>query len=154
MKKISKERCLPDGTNFDDLSAYRPGLKAVEEFGIISPLAKFKITKGEIRNYAKYLNINLYDKPSMPCLATRFPYNEELDEILLNQVEKAENILSKFGFIECRFRLHKDIARIEIPKKQFKDFIKVQDKILKQLSFLKIKYFTLDLKGIKSGSMD
>ena len=87
-----------DGTNYDDLHTFRPGRKALEELNVISPFAKFKITKQEIRDYAKKCGIEIYDKPSTPCLATRFPYNTNLTKENLKIVEKGEQILKNYGF--------------------------------------------------------
>ena len=102
-----------DGTNFDDLNSHRPGIKALEELEIISPFAKFGITKKEIREYAKECGIEIYDKPSTPCLATRFPYNTKLTKQNLQMTEQGEVILKKYGYKNCRFRIHGNIARIE-----------------------------------------
>ena len=143
-----------DGTNFDDLQVYRPGRKALEELGIISPFAMFKITKSEIREYSKKCNIPFYDKPSTPCLATRFPYETVLTPEKLKMVEKCEKVLKNFGFASCRFRVHNDIARIEILPENFNDFIRQKDEIINSLRFTGLKYITLDMEGLRSGSMD
>ena len=154
IKEYAKERLIIDGTNADDLKTYRPGIKALEEMGIYSPFTDFKITKSEIRDYAKYCGIKIYNKPSMPCFATRFPYNTNLSCELINTAKKSEKILKKAGFENCRFRIHGDIARIEISLCDMEKFIKYKKNILKELKKLNINYFTLDLDGIKSGSMD
>jgi len=147
-----------DGTNFDDLSCYRPGLKALEELNIISPLAEFKITKPEIRQYAKFLGLKIFNKPSTPCLATRFPYKTRLNIEDLTRVEAAEKILHNSNFTNCRVRFHKDvqnsdIARVEIPSEDFCRFIK-SPKITGKLKDLGFKYVTLDLEGLRQGGMD
>ena len=154
LKEISKDGCVIDGTNFDDLSVYRPGLKALKELGIISPFAKFEITKQEIRDYAKECGIEIFDKPSTPCLATRFPYGTELTPEKLALVEQGEKILRDFGFNCCRLRMHGDIARIEIPVSQFAQFLTAKDDIIKALKTLNTTYITLDMEGFRSGSMD
>ena len=143
-----------DGTNFDDLKVYRPGRKALEELGVVSPFAKFEITKSEIREYAKECGIPFYNKPSTPCLATRFPYGTKLTPEKLQMVEKGEDILKYFGFDCCRLRVHDDIARIEILPEQFGDFIAQKDEIIKAMKTLGLKYITLDIEGFRSGSMD
>lgn len=145
---------LFDGTNFDDLSAYRPGLKALKELDIISPLAKFKITKKEIREYALKSGISIYNKPSTPCLATRFPYGTKLNEEDIIKVQEGEKVLKKEGFENCRLRLHNDIARIEINKNKFSDFLLNKDEIIDKLKPIGFKYVTLDIEGIRNGSMD
>lgn len=143
-----------DGTNYDDLHTYRPGLKAIEELGIISPFAKFEITKDEIRSYAKSLGLEIYNKPSAPCLATRFPYGTHLTSGILEQVKSAENILVSYGFIENRVRLHGDIARIELPVNRFEDFISQRENLTKELKTIGFRYITLDIEGLRRGSMD
>ena len=145
---------IMDGTNFDDLHAFRPGLKALKELNISSPLAEFKITKQEIRMYAEEIGIEIAQKPSTPCLATRFPYGTRLDAEKINIVKQGENILKSFGFEANRLRLHDNIARIEIEKSRFNDFLARKDEIVQALKSTGITYITLDLEGLRSGSMD
>ena len=155
--RVAKENGLKtiiDGTNFDDLGVYRPGRKALKELGIISPFAKFEITKQEIRDYAKECGIEIFSKPSSPCLATRFPYGTKLTQEKLDIVEKGEQILKNLGFECCRLRLHDDIARIEILPEYFEKLLIQKEKLIKELKQLNIKYITLDLEGFRSGSMD
>ena len=152
LRSLTKRNII-DGTNFDDLSTFRPGLRALKELGIISPLAEFKITKEEIRAYAKELGISVYNKPSTPCLATRFPYNIDLCEDRLKIVEEGENFLKSQGFSNVRLRLHDDIARIELPKSDFDKIIN-NEKIIPKSKELGIRYITLDLEGLRRGSMD
>lgn len=152
--KVRGFKYIIDGTNFDDLSVYRPGRKALSELGVISPFAKFKITKKEIRDFARDCGIEIFNKPSSPCLATRFPYGENLTAEKLELVEKGEEFLKKRGFECCRLRLHGDIARIEILPEKFADFMKQKDFVISELKNLGIKYITLDLEGFRSGSMD
>ena len=155
--KIAKEngrKNIIDGTNFDDLGVYRPGRKALSELGVISPFAEFKITKREIREYSKTCGIELFNKPSSPCLATRFPYGTQLMPEKLKIVEKGEKILKSHGFECCRLRLHENIARIEISQEKFNEFLNKKDEIVTKLKNLEISYITLDLEGLRSGSMD
>lgn len=157
LKDFAKENNLKfiiDGTNADDIHTYRPGLRALEEMEIISPFVKFQITKQEIRDYAKEFGIEIFNKPSTPCLATRFPYGTELNERSLNIVRCGERFLKEIGFENNRFRLHNDIARIEIPKEQFEDFLAKKEEITKYIKHFGVKYVTLDMEGIRSGSMD
>ena len=157
MLKIADEynlRYVLDGTNFDDIHEYRPGLRALNELNVMSPFVKYEITKAEIRVYAKEKNIEIFDKPSTPCLATRFPYNTKLYKEKLMQVESAEKFLKNNGFLNCRVRVHNDIARIEISKEKFIDFINLNDDIIKALKPLGFSYITLDIEGLRSGSMD
>ena len=143
-----------DGTNYDDLHTYRPGLRAIEELGIISPFAKFEITKDEIRSYAKSIGLEIYNKPSTPCLATRFPYGAYLSTSMIEQVKSAENILARSGFVENRVRLHGDVARIELPVNRFEDFISQRENLTKELKTIGFRYITLDIEGLRRGSMD
>ncbi len=155
LKNFAGERFVIDGTNADDLKSYRPGIKALQELNILSPLAKFGITKDEIREFAKLSGIKIYNKPSTPCFATRFPYGTELSETLLNTAKKGEEIIKNYGFENCRFRIHKDTARIEIPISDIEEFLKHRTDILQNLKKeINLKYFTLDLEGLRSGSMD
>ena len=147
------DKTIIDGTNFDDLSSFRPGLKALKELKIISPLAEHKITKAEIREFARDLDLPNHNKPSTPCLATRFPYNIILTEQELRKVEAGEAVLKSAGFDDVRLRLHGDIARIELPKSEFKKIIN-NEKTLNKLKSLGIRYITLDLEGLRRGSMD
>ena len=151
-----KNRCniIIDGTNFDDLKVYRPGRKALDESGVISPFAKFEITKNEIREYAKNLGITHYNKPSAPCLATRFPYGTNLTNEKLQMVELGEKILKQSGFSCCRLRIHNEIARIEINPEFFQEFLSKRTVIITALKNIGLKYITLDIEGFRSGSMD
>lgn len=155
--KFAKDNNLKhivDGTNADDLKEYRPGLKALNELGIISPLAKLGITKKEVRKIAKNLNISVATRPSTPCMATRLPYNTKITPDLLEKIEKGEEFLKKLGFSVVRLRVHNKIARIEIDKKEFSRFLEEKNLIIAYLKKLGFIYITLDLEGFRSGSMD
>lgn len=143
-----------DGTNYDDLKEYRPGLKALKEMNITSPFAEHKITKEEIRLYAKECKIEIFDKPSTPCLATRFPYGSLLEAPKIEQVKTGEKILKTNGFLQNRLRMHGDVARIEIEKNKFDKLLKNREKITNELKSAGFHYITLDLEGFRSGSMD
>lgn len=154
LKELAPSKLIIDGTNADDLKTYRPGVKALKELEIFSPLAEFNIAKDDIRNFAKLNEIKNFDKPSNPCLATRLPYNTLLCEKDLYLVRDGEKIIREYGFNSCRLRLHNDVARIEIPVDKFPEFIEVSDKIVEKLKNLGVKYAALDLMGLRSGSMD
>lgn len=154
LKKLAGSKYVLDGTNFDDLSAYRPGLKALKELEILSPLAMFHITKQEIRNYAEELGLEIFDKPSTPCLATRFPYGTQLTKEKFYTVANGEKILKNLGFNKNRMRIHDNIARIEIPETDFENFLQHKNIIINKLKELGLKYLTLDIEGLRSGSMD
>lgn len=143
-----------EGTNEDDLHVYRPGIRALQELKIISPLARTGMTKAEVRNLAAEYGLSVAVKPSAPCLATRFPYGTELTYEKLLQVEKGEAYLKTFGLHNVRLRVHKDIVRIEVDEKEFSVVLKNREKIITCLNRLGYVYITLDLEGFRSGSMD
>lgn len=145
---------LVDGTNYDDLSSYRPGMKALKELGIHSPLLELQITKLQIRTLATQLSIASSDKPSAPCLATRLPYGTRFDYELLNRIDQGEIYLRHLGFYNVRLRLHQDILRLEVDKKDFSKLLEYKDNIVDKLKQLGFLYITLDLEGFRSGSMD
>ncbi len=145
---------LVDGSNYDDLNSYRPGMKALKELGIHSPLLTLQITKKEIRSLAARLDIAASTKPSAPCLATRLPYGTPFDFELLNRIDLGEKYIKSLGFYNVRLRLHEDILRIEIDKEDFSHFLDHRTAIIKKLKELSFLYITLDLEGFRSGSMD
>lgn len=143
-----------EGTNADDLKEYRPGLKAVEELGIKSPLKEAGFTKEEVRRLAKEQGISVANRPSAPCLATRFPYGDELTLEKLQRVEQGENYLKTLELYNVRLRIHGNIARIEADGDQMKKLVEHRAEIVKYLKDLGYSYITLDLEGFRSGSMD
>lgn len=143
-----------DGTNSDDLKIYRPGLRAIKELGIKSPLAECGFTKEEVRKLAEKLKIEVAKRPSAPCLATRFPYDEKLPLEKFSMVEEGENFLKEMGFLVNRIRVYKDVTRIEIPVSDFEKFMKYRENIIKELKRIGFKYINLDMEGFRSGSMD
>lgn len=142
-----------DGKNRDDLSVYRPGNKATEEVGIISPLAEIGFSKEDIRQDSKELGIKIWNKPSNSCLATRFPYNTILTEENLKKVEQSEEILKSLKIPKVRVRIHQDIARIEVEKEYFNIILQNQQ-VIEKIKNIGFKYVTLDLNGLTSGSFD
>ena len=162
IKKVANENgyeYLLDGKNADDLTVYRPGNKATEEVGVISPLAKFEISKEEIRQYSKNLGISFWNKPSNSCLATRFPYNTNLTEEGLKKVEESEEIIKNIGIKKVRVRVHDTIARIEVNPEDFEIILnnikhEHNKNIIEKIKDLGFSYVTLDLLGLKSGSFD
>ena len=145
---------IAEGSNLDDINDYRPGFKAVEELGVVSPLLDVEITKEEIRELAKELNLPNWNKPTAACLASRIPYGDEITKEALERVCQAELILSSYGFINARVRLHKTVARIEIMEKDFENFLKNRERILYSLKSLDFPYIALDLEGYKRGSLN
>ena len=136
----------------DDNGDYRPGLKAVAELGIKSPLRESKMTKDDIRALSKMLGLPTWNKQSFACLSSRFVYGETINEEKLGMVDKAEQLLLDMGFHQVRVRIHGMMARIEIEPAEF-------DKLMKEENRFKIvqefkKYVTLDLLGYRCGSMN
>lgn len=159
IKAIAHEHGLEhviEGSNLDDLGDYRPGLKAIDELGIKSPLRVAGLTKAEIRELSRELGLPTWDKPSYACLASRFVYGEMITPEKLNMVERAEELLLSLGFRQLRVRIHGDIARIEIMPNDFAQIIQedIRTKIYDSLKALGFSYVTLDLKGYRTGSMN
>ena len=143
-----------DGTNEDDLHVYRPGIKALKELGIKSPLAASRLTKSEIRKKSAELGISVANRPSTPCLATRFPYDTPLSYDAMVRVENGEKFIRDLGAYNVRIRIHEDIARIEVDENDIDIILKNKKEIIDHLKSLGYIYITLDLEGFRSGSMD
>lgn len=143
-----------DGTNSDDLKEYRPGLKAIAELDIISPLALLHINKKTVRAILKEHNIPTAAKPSSPCLATRFPYGTILTKDKLDAVGIAESKIKTLGFYNVRVRAHDSVARIELDANEFIKALEKKASIVDIVKKAGFDYVTLDLEGFKSGSMD
>lgn len=143
-----------EGTNEDDLHVYRPGIAALRELGIKSPLADAKLTKQEVRELAKEYKISAGDKPSAPCLATRFPYGTKLSYEDMGRLEKGEEYIRSLGGYNVRIRVHREVLRLEVDEDFFPTVLKKRREILSYLKELGYSYITLDLEGFRSGSMD
>lgn len=145
---------IVDGTNLDDLSEYRPGLKALGELKIHSPAAESGLTKKDVRALCAEFGLEVSKKPSSPCLATRLPYHTLITKEALKMIEEGEKALKLLGFTQVRVRKHGDIARIEVlgaeMEKVFQQYRLIAEK-LKEIGF---GYVTLDLECFRSGSMD
>jgi len=149
-------RYIADGVNISDFDEYRPGIKASDEEGIWHPFVDAGITKSEIRAIAKEIGLEFWDKPSSPCLATRIPYGDEITKAKLEQIERAEEILSGkgFRFKQVRARIHGEIVRIEVIPDEIDQALRLRREIIRELKGIGFKYITLDLEGYRSGSMD
>ncbi|MGI6093933.1 MAG: ATP-dependent sacrificial sulfur transferase LarE [Lachnospiraceae bacterium] len=143
-----------EGTNADDLQVYRPGLAAIQELGIKSPLVEAGFTKKEVREYAKEVGISVAERPSTPCLATRLPYGTDITLSVLQQIEEGEAWLRSRGYKNVRIRVHGEIARLELDAEAFSSCLKERDEIVRKLKEIGFTYITLDLEGFRSGSMD
>lgn len=159
LKPLAIERGYPyviDGVNADDLQDYRPGIQAAKERGARSPLAEIGLTKLEVREMSKMLGLSWWDKPSQPCLSSRFPYGEEITVEKLYRVGRAEIYLRQLGYSNLRVRYDRDTARIELLPEQIKEFIlNVNlDDIVNHFQSLGFTYVTLDLEGYRSGKLN
>lgn len=159
LKEIAAEKGLSfvlDGSNFDDLGDYRPGLQACEELGIRSPLKEVGLGKEEIRMLSKHMDLATWNKPSLACLASRFPYNSVIDKASLEQVAKAEEYLWSLGFSQVRVRHHGPIARVEVDSEGVHRLMEpaFRAKVVENLKHLGYAYVTLDLAGYRTGSMN
>ena len=146
--------CVIEGTNADDLHVYRPGIRALRELGIRSPLAECGITKSNVRQMAQEMGLSVARRASTPCMATRFPYNTPLDYEAMARVDEAERWLREQGFYNVRLRVHGDIARLEIDHQDMGNLLKIQKDVVNRLKTMGFAYVTLDLEGFRSGSMD
>lgn len=145
---------IVEGTNEDDLHVYRPGIRALRELGILSPLAQTGFTKQEVRKLAEEYGVSVANRPSTPCMATRFPYGAKLDYDSMRRVEQGEEWIRSLGFYNVRIRVHGGIARIEIDIDQMPLLLEKKEEIISKLKELGYDYITLDLEGFRSGSMD
>ena len=159
LSEIAREKkikWLLDGSNFDDITDYRPGSRAAKEFGVISPLKEAGLTKDEIRALSKEMSLPTWDKAASPCLASRVPYGQVITPEKLSRIGQSEEYLRTFGIKELRVRDHGDVARIEFPVDKMFLFLDetTRDKIIDKLKSFGYKYVALDLQGFRSGSLN
>lgn len=159
IKKLAEKggyKFVVDGTNADDVKDYRPGLRALKELAIKSPLMEIGINKAEIREFSKELGLPTWDKPSYACLLSRIPYNEEIKIQDIELIEKSEKYLINLGFRAVRIRKHRDLARIELSKDDIKGFFENEllDTVSKKLKSFGFRYVTLDMEGYRTGSLN
>lgn len=147
---------IVEGSNLDDSGDYRPGMKAVSELKVKSPLRMIGFTKSDIRIMSKYLKLPTWNKPSFSCLATRFVYGEAVTPVKLSMVDKAEQLLLDLGFRQVRVRIHNKMARIEIAPEEFDKLIaeEVRNQITKNFKEYGFDYVSMDLIGYRTGSMN
>jgi uncharacterized protein len=159
IKEIGKEAgfdCVLDGANADDVMDFRPGSQAAAELGVRSPLKEAGLTKNEIREISRILNLPTWNKPSMACLASRFPYHRRIDRRSLKQVGQAEDFLRNKGFTQLRVRFHGDTARIELAQEEISRLFDVvlRKEIVEAFKSFGFSYVSLDLEGYRTGSMN
>ena len=147
---------IAEGSNIDDLDDYRPGMQAIKELGIISPLKDVSLGKDAIRKLSKQMGLPTWDKPAFACLASRFPYGEKITREKLAMVDRAEQYLLDLGFKQVRVRHHGDTARIEVAEAERLKFfnLKLMENVYKQFQEIGFAYTALDLKGYRTGSMN
>ncbi|MFA5259668.1 MAG: ATP-dependent sacrificial sulfur transferase LarE [Candidatus Omnitrophota bacterium] len=147
-------RYLIEGSHQDDLNDDRPGRKALKELKVRSPLEEAGLTKAEIRRLSKSLNLNTWDHPSSPCLATRVPFGETIEPGKLKYVEEAEAFLRDLGLRSVRVRVHGSVARVEADPRDFQALLKKRVEIMRHLKRRPVTYVCVDLEGYRSGSMN
>ncbi len=147
---------LIDGSNIDDLSDYRPGMKALKEMNIRSPLIEAGFNKDDIRKASKKMELPTWKKPSMACLASRIPYDTKITVDALNMIEKAEVYLMKQGLKQVRVRYHGNLARIEVaPEEREQLFdLELMNRITMELQQIGFTFVTLDLEGYQTGKLN
>lgn len=157
LKAFAEERGVRfvlDGTNEDDMHVYRPGIQALQELGIISPLAELHFTKKMVKELAAEYGISVAARPSTPCMATRLPYNTRIDYDVLARIAEGEEYLKGIVPGNVRLRLHGEIVRLEVDEGALGRVLEMRGQITEQLKRFGFVYVTLDLEGFRSGSMD
>jgi uncharacterized protein len=159
LKKIAEKEGIPyvlDGSNHDDIGDFRPGLEACDKLGVRSPLKETGLGKQEIRVISRQMGLPTWDKPSMACLASRFPYETKIDKASLHQVAQAEEYLQSLGFRQVRVRHHGQVARIEVNPENVHKLVDpaIRGRIVENIKALGYSYVTLDLVGYRTGSMN
>jgi len=147
---------VADGSNLDDTGDFRPGMEAAREIGVRSPLKEAGLTKEDIRQLSRSLGLPTWDKPSLACLASRFPYGTEITPPRLEQIQRAEDFLRARGIRQLRVRYHGNMARIEVSPGELARFLEEDTRVsvvrfLKEIGFT---YVTLDLQGYRTGAMN
>lgn len=147
---------IVDGTNLDDLQDHRPGLKAAHDWGVRHPLVEAEMTKDDIRRYSRQLDLPTWDKPSSPCLSSRFPYGTAIDLERLKLIGGCELFMKQLRFREFRVRYHGDLARIEVSQNEIDRLFErpTRDAIVKKFKELGFRFVSLDLQGFRSGSLN
>lgn len=145
-----------EGSHSGDMNDYRPGMKAIDELGVISPLKSAGFDKKNIYELSAFLKLPTSEKESYPCLATRIPYGTALTDELMKKADTAEKIIASFGFRQIRARIHGDILRIEIAEEMIPEITSpvIRKKVFAELKEAGFEYITLDMQGYRTGSMN
>ncbi|MBO5543263.1 MAG: ATP-dependent sacrificial sulfur transferase LarE [Oscillospiraceae bacterium] len=147
---------VAEGSNTDDVGDYRPGMRAIRELGVKSPLLEAGLSKEDIRALSREMGLPTWDKPSFACLASRFVYGERITDERLSMVDRAEQLLMDLGFRQFRVRIHGDLARIELLPEDLEKLIRqdMRERVYRALKEYGFSYVTLDLAGYRTGSMN
>jgi uncharacterized protein len=159
MQNLARKEAISyvvEGSTLDDEKDHRPGRRAIQELGIRSPLQEARFTKEDVRELSRTLGLPTWDKPSFACLASRFPYGEEITPEGLRMVDEAENFLFSLGFKQVRVRHYQSLARIEVYPEEMSRLMNgsLREKVVNCLKKIGYRYVTLDLQGFRSGSMN
>jgi uncharacterized protein len=159
LREMASVRSIPhvlDGSNHDDRGDYRPGAKAGRELGVRSPLREAGLTKREIRLLSKGMGLPTWDKPSLACLASRFPYYTAIERRTLLKVGRAEDVVRGLGLTQVRVRHHGEIARLEVRPEEFRKLMteSARRRVIAGLKKLGYAYITLDIEGYRTGSLN
>ncbi|MCP4500822.1 MAG: ATP-dependent sacrificial sulfur transferase LarE [Deltaproteobacteria bacterium] len=156
VKRVAREKkcgIVLDGTHVEDLRGHRPGLQAAKEHRICSPFVELGWNKAVVRHLARHLGLPNHDRPAQPCLSSRLAYGIEVTPLRLEQISKAEQALKSRGFSRCRVRHHDAIARIEVPKSEMSQVLEQAVDLVKDIKAAGFTYVTIDLAGLRSGSL-
>ena len=143
-----------NGTNRDDYSDYRPGMKAADKYDVFSPLALCRVSKEEIREISKHFALPNWDKPASPCLSSRIPYTHPITRKKLVEVERAENLLNDFGFRDVRVRHYGDHGRVEVPAEDVPRLIEMKERIISEIKGAGFQDVVIDEEGLVSGKLN
>jgi uncharacterized protein len=147
---------IVDGSNADDRVDFRPGMEAAREFGVRSPLMEAGLTKAEVRELSRSMGLPTWSKPSMACLASRFPYGTEITMQRLEQIKRGEEQLRSLGLRQLRVRYHGDLARVEVEPEEIERLLdkNIRAEVVRLLKEIGFIYVTLDLQGYRTGAMN
>ena len=143
-----------NGTNYDDLGDYRPGLQAAADFKVQTPMVDCRITKQDIRDLAQYFGLPNRNKPASPCLSSRIPYNHSITSEKLRQIEAAENILNDLGFSDVRVRHYELYGKVEVPAEELEKLLSMSDRVISKIQSVGFKEVIIDREGLVSGKLN
>jgi len=147
---------IADGLNLDDLNDYRPGIQAATEKRVRHPLVDARLSKAEVRELSRELQLPTWDRPASPCLSSRFPYGTEITLEGLRKVEQGERVMHELGFRVARVRYHGEVARLEVETREIPRLMEpeVRERVDRELKQIGFRFVTIDLKGFRSGSLN